>query len=44
MRARTARLEETVREKAALLETAYGKEAKANQRAFASWGNLVAAC
>jgi hypothetical protein len=32
-----------VREKAALLEVARGKEAKANQRAYALWGELVAA-
>jgi hypothetical protein len=32
-----------VREKAALLEVARGKEAKADQRAYALWGELMAA-
>jgi hypothetical protein len=32
-----------VREKAALLEVARGKEAEADQRAYALWGELVAA-
>jgi hypothetical protein len=41
--ARTAWVKETVREKAALLEAARGKEDKANQRASALWGKLVAA-
>jgi hypothetical protein len=42
VRAHTALVEETVREKATLLEVARGKEAEANQRASTLWGELVA--
>jgi isochorismate hydrolase len=41
VRARTAQVEETVQEKAALLEDARGKEAEADERASALWGELV---
>jgi hypothetical protein len=42
VRARAARAKEMVREKAALMEAARGKEAEADQRASALWGELVA--
>jgi hypothetical protein len=42
VRAHAAQAEETVQEKAALLEATHGKEADANQRASALWGELVA--
>jgi hypothetical protein len=41
VRARTARAEETVREKAALLEAAHGKEVEVGQRASALWSELM---
>jgi hypothetical protein len=41
VRARTARAEEMVQEKAAFLEAAHGKEAEAGQRASALWSELM---
>jgi hypothetical protein len=43
VRAHATQAEETVREKAALLEAAHSKAAEADQRASALWGELVAA-
>jgi hypothetical protein len=43
VRACAARVEDIVREKASFLEATRGKEAEANQRASALWGELVAA-